>query len=399
MIVIAFTILFIFFIIDDNEREEVILRILVVLHGSSESEKRTFIKQNHFTPYTLCLDDIRSQYGAYELNLSGTLAMTNHYDTDVFHTMSKLLKFRLERGIFTIVNIPNITTKDLDTYQHYAKQYHCHFCVIHFNQTQTIFAYQNKDTTFLTPKNAIHYLNSLYQPSDFSTYSKIHHFGDIHGCFTVLQKYLHEQGGLKSDELYLFVGDYIDRGIENEDMLLWMIQHMHDPNIIFVEGNHEKWLWLYANHLEAQIPNNDFHERTIPQIENINRKDLLSLCQTFHQMIHYTYGTDTFIVTHAGISTYIKNELYKIPTEQFIKGIGRYEDMIQCCQSFEKHCQSNEYQIFGHRNLEDVPIHVTPHCFNLNDAIEKGGYLRVLVLSKAGFKEYKIKNSIFSMSK
>lgn len=61
-----------------------------------------------------------------------------------------------------------------------------------------------------------------YKPRCFDDYKKIHIFGDVHGCNTVLQEYLN--GDLNENELYIFVGDLIDRGIENAQLLEFMIK-------------------------------------------------------------------------------------------------------------------------------------------------------------------------------
>ena len=52
-----------------------------------------------------------------------------------------------------------------------------------------------------------------YKPMDLSEYKKVHVIGDIHGCYTALKEYFDTNGGFKSDEYYIFTGDYIDRGI------------------------------------------------------------------------------------------------------------------------------------------------------------------------------------------
>lgn len=84
-----------------------------------------------------------------------------------------------------------------------------------------------------------------YKPSDFSHYKRIHHIGDIHGCYTVLKEYLKD--GFKDDELYIFCGDYIDRGIENVEVINFLYENMNRPNVILLEGNHERWLWYWAH--------------------------------------------------------------------------------------------------------------------------------------------------------
>lgn len=47
---------------------------------------------------------------------------------------------------------------------------------------------------------------------NLSKYKKIHHIGDLQGCYSVLKEYIKT---IKEDEFYIFLGDYINRGIEN----------------------------------------------------------------------------------------------------------------------------------------------------------------------------------------
>ena len=51
---------------------------------------------------------------------------------------------------------------------------------------------------------------------------------------------------LDPQTLYVFCGDYLDRGVQNKEMLNWVIEHRHDHNIIWLEGNHERHIrsWL-----------------------------------------------------------------------------------------------------------------------------------------------------------
>ena len=56
-----------------------------------------------------------------------------------------------------------------------------------------------------------------YRTIDLSKYEKIVHIGDIHGCHTALQNYLKD--GINPNYFYIFIGDYIDRGLENIEMV------------------------------------------------------------------------------------------------------------------------------------------------------------------------------------
>ena len=69
--------------------------------------------------------------------------------------------------------------------------------------------------------------------------------GDIHGCYTALQ-----QAITPWDEktLYIFCGDYLERGIENKEMMYEMMRLSTLPNTIMLEGNHERHIANFAFH-------------------------------------------------------------------------------------------------------------------------------------------------------
>lgn len=61
--------------------------------------------------------------------------------------------------------------------------------------------------------------------------------GDIHGCYNDFQNML-SLIGFTSDDLLIMVGDYIDRGSQNYEMLEWIMSRR--DNIILIKGNHEE---------------------------------------------------------------------------------------------------------------------------------------------------------------
>ena len=63
---------------------------------------------------------------------------------------------------------------------------------------------------------------------------------------TPLQKYFSGNGGIKDDEMYIFTGDYIDRGMENAQVVAFLLSIMDRKNVLLLEGNHEKGLWQWA---------------------------------------------------------------------------------------------------------------------------------------------------------
>ena len=98
---------------------------------------------------------------------------------------------------------------------------------------------------------------------DLSHYRKIHHIGDVHGCYTVLKKYMDEN--YNEEDLFIFTGDYIDRGIENKEVLNYLFKCSSQKNFIFLVGNHEQQLRDWANDMYDNLTKG--FKETLPQIE------------------------------------------------------------------------------------------------------------------------------------
>lgn len=102
-----------------------------------------------------------------------------------------------------------------------------------------------------------------YCPNDFNQWKKIHVIGDVHGCYTCLNEYL---GEMKNDELYIFVGDYLDRGIENVEVFKFLCDVVNNnrKNVILLEGNHERWLNKWGH--DEPVQSEEFANYTRPQL-------------------------------------------------------------------------------------------------------------------------------------
>ena len=222
-----------------------------------------------------------------------------------------------------------------------------------------------------------------YRPFDLSSYKKVHVIGDLHGCHTALMDYFDKCGGIRDDEFYIFSGDYVDRGIENAQVVQFIIDHYKLPNFSFLEGNHERWLWFYANDIIAN--SKEFEFITKPQLKKagIPLKEIREIYRRFGQCSYFKYGDDYYLVTHGGISTMPENMIFT-PTKQMIFGVGYYNDVDQCDESFCAHTDLNTYQIHGHRNVANSPVQSASRAFNLEGNIEFGGELRVVQITPEG---------------
>lgn len=395
------------------------MRALLLFRGSAGCGKSTYIEEHGLKPYTLCADDIRMMCSSPTLQPDGTVGINQANDKVVWNTLFRLLETRMQNGEFTVVDATNSKTSEMNKYKELAKNYRYRiYCIdmtdIPIEETKRRNA--NREELKRVPNEAIEKMYSRfetqqipsgikvlkpdeldtiwYRPTDLSKYKKIHIIGDIHGCYTALKEYFDMSGGVKSDECYIFVGDYIDRGIENAEVVNWIVEQINYPNMIFLEGNHERWLWMWANDLIAR--SKEFEFITKPQLDaaKISKKKVRELYRKLGQCCYFTYFDKKFIVTHGGISS-IPNNLLTIATEQMIKGVGRYNDADLVDKSFLDTTDNNTYQVHGHRNIVHSPVQTTDRTFNLEGEVEFGGCLRAIEITEGGIITVEVKNEVF----
>lgn len=395
------------------------MRALLLFRGSAGCGKSTYIEEHGLKPYTLCADDIRMMCSSPTLQPDGTVGINQANDKVVWNTLFRLLETRMQNGEFTVIDATNSKTSEMNKYKELAKNYRYRiYCIdmtdIPIEETKRRNA--NREELKRVPDEAIEKMYSRfetqqipsgikvlkpdeldtiwYRPTDLSKYKKIHIIGDIHGCYTALKEYFDMSGGVKSDECYIFVGDYIDRGIENAEVVNWIVEQINYPNMIFLEGNHERWLWMWANDLIAR--SKEFEFITKPQLDaaKISKKKVRELYRKLGQCCYFTYFDKKFIVTHGGISS-IPNNLLTIATEQMIKGVGRYNDIDLVDKSFLDTTDNNTYQVHGHRNIVHSPVQTTDRTFNLEGEIEFGGCLRAVEITEGGIITVEVKNEVF----
>lgn len=395
------------------------MRILLLLRGSAGCGKSTWIEKNGLKPYTLSADDIRLLCQSPIMQVDGTEGISQANDNVTWKTLFNLLETRMQKGEFTAIDATNSKTSEMNRYKEMCNTYRYRIYCVDFTDIpieEVKRRNANREVLKRVPEEAIDKMYSRFAtqkiPSgikvikpdeldtiwmkmiDLSEYKKIHHIGDIHGCNTVLQKYLSDNGGMKDDEFYIFAGDYIDRGLENADVVKFLISIKDKKNVLMLEGNHERWLWLYANGCTGK--SKEFELITKPALEEarIDKKDIRQLYRRFGQCAYYKYGDNIYLVTHAGLSTLPKN-LSFVATDQMIRGVGGYNDFEKIAETFINTTTNNVYQIHGHRNTKRLDTKVNDRVFNLEGRVEFGGELRCVQIDKDGIHTIKIQNEVF----
>lgn len=396
------------------------MRILLLLRGSPGCGKTTWIEQHGLTKYALSADDIRLMCAGPTMMPDGKMAINPNNDNAVWATLFKLLEIRMQNGEFTVIDATNSKTSEMNRYKELCAAYKYRmYCVDFTDLPIEVVKERNRNRPELkrVPDEAIDKMYSRFQtqkipagitvlkpdeldrvwykPMDFNQYKKVHHIGDIHGCYTALRQYLDDNGGIKDDEIYIFVGDYIDRGVENAEVVEFLLSVYQKPNVFLIEGNHERWLWIWANGGISKSKEFEFVTKT--QLENagIDKKAVRQLYRKIAQCAYYTYGDNTFVVTHAGLSA-IPENISLIATHQMTHGVGSYNSHQDVADAFVANTADNCYQVHGHRNTKRVPVRANERVFNLEGRVEFGGHLRCVQVEQDGtFTEVEVKNDVF----
>lgn len=229
---------------------------------------------------------------------------------------------------------------------------------------------------------------------DFSRYASVVHIGDIQGCFTVLAGLggpLAE--GFRDDTAYVFVGDLLDRGIENDKVMDWFLRNaVHRDNVFLLWGNHEDHINRYA--LGEDPVSSEFRDRTLPQLERagIRPEHAEEVVRKAREVLIYDYRGKKVMVSHAGLST-VPERPELISLRQYSRGTGFWEDPVD--EQFERNAPEGWTQIHGHRNHGQVDVQATERSFNLEGAVEFGGCLRTATLKPDGWTARVYRNPVF----
>lgn len=396
------------------------MRAMLLFRGAAGCGKSTMIDNLGLRNYALSADEIRLLIQSPAMTVEGNYTIAMNDEKTVWAILMDALELRMKRGEFVVIDATNSKTSDMQKYKALADTYRYRIYLIDMTNIPieqvkeqnanrlpeykrvpeaaienmyARFASQQIPSGIKVLDNNKDYIEQMsFGTMDFSNYPKIHHIGDIHGCYTVLKKYMDEN--YNDEDLFIFTGDYIDRGIENKEVLEYLFYLSSKKNVIFLEGNHETHLRNWANDMYEHLP--ESFRSTLPQIESgkVNKKDARKFCRKLGQFAYYTYGDKVVLATHGGIPRMPEHTLF-VPTIDMIRGVGKYEDALAVDLAFETNMPDNYYQIHGHRNIEDLPVKCTERCFNLEGQVELGGHLRVVTLDKNGFETFEIQNDVF----
>ncbi len=385
------------------------MRKLFILRGVMGSGKSTFIKDNNLGDYTLNPDKIRLMLNSLEMTTDYNEMIPQFNNTKVWDFLYSTLEERMKKGELAIVDAMHIYNEDYKIYKSMAETYRYRLYVIDFTDVELEVLLQRNKTREEIKRVPNKTIEKLYKalkketvpkafknikPEDFykivgnnfknvDKYNKVHIFGDIHACYEPLKEYF-TKDKVSDNELYIFTGDYVDRGLDNVKVLEFIKDNISKDNFIFLMGNHEDRLYKYLYNGEVK---DDYDlKKTLEELKgSISFSEIRGIIKGLAQIANIEYKGKRYIINHAGISYYPNKPLDFYSTNTYLYGVGKYEDDIDRIYNEYILKQDNKvYQVHGHRNYNKIKIDEYEYSYNLDGDIEFGGSLRVLVLNSDG---------------
>lgn len=385
--------------------------IVYLLSGIQCSGKDTFLRENQLDMYSISMDEIRKLYNQPTMNEHGHFVNNNDNNAFIFYKLKEILVHKMMFGGPIIINAMNIKADGILEYKNIVSKYGYDIEVVDFGLKELDFYLErNKNRPEFDRLNEMYIKNSyetkeklvypenikVYQTDEFikeikksakelafdaNQYKNIHFIGDLQGCAQTLFSFLKEKTAFGQD-LYVFVGDYIDRGEENSAILKFIDKMKDHDNFIFLKGNHDENLYKYAisENIEEANCSHVFIEKTLPELLNngFTKEKMLEIYNNLEDFKFIQYGDKLIFANHAGLKNIPKYPLL-MSKSLLINGDGRFSDNIDL--DFSQNINEDIIQVHGHRNAGDLPI-INKNSVNLEGQIEYGGDLRVVTLNK-----------------
>ena len=393
------------------------MRTLLLLRGIQASGKSTWIKENNLEPYTLSADNIRLNIANPVLLEDGSYEISQKYNKVTWELLYKYLEMRMQNGDFTIIDATHSDLKLLNKYKDLASIYKYTMYCLEFDVPLEEALKRNKERdnykyvpervierTYETIKkneklpSALKKIESIdeiinFYTADVNQYEKVVIIGDIHSCAEPLKEILKD---FNEETLYIFVGDYFDRGIQPVETFNIMLDLLEKPNVILIEGNHEEKSMKKFIYDEEKYTKS-FEETTLlPLLKEYDvdyvRASLKKIYKKLRQCFAFEFRGKKFLCTHGGLPLVPKLTL--VSAKEMIHGVGKYETEIGeiYSENYKKGLCQGFIQVHGHRGVNDGQF---SYC--LEDRVEFGGELKVLTINNEGkIKKTGIKNSVYN---
>lgn len=399
------------------------MRNLLIMRGIPASGKSSLIKSSGLARECLSADTLRDMYSSIAQKTDGYYGRTNKHDPLVFDTLYKMLENRMRLGCTTIIDATHCSSEktakqQFSTYKALAKRYGYRLWYLDVDTPVKNALIRNRVRGIdKVPEHVIQKMHNVFinmkMPKEFTAVKDIDEFwymdmpvneylktdlskqykrvivvGDIHSCATVLKELLRD---FNEDTLYVFTGDYFDRGIEHINALNTMLWLSKKKNVVLLQGNHEiHWIDYAHDQPREDIGYKRFESITLKQWkekwkdEKQLKKELRVLYRKLLPVYFFRFGHDKYCVNHGGVTDFVPTMM----ANEFINGVGTYSDDIGNLWN----CSNEIIQIHGHRKATTNDYNI---C--LESEVEFGGHLSFVVIDENGRYVKQLKNWIYDV--
>lgn len=397
------------------------------MRGAPGCGKSSLIQSLGLSAYALSMDMMRQIHAAPTMQPNGLVGLSQEHNAAVYHELKTRVAQRMERGEFIVLDNTMPLQSDFNEWMEMARQHGYEVMVADFSgmpveqlKAQNLQRSSHKQVS----EGVIERIHAATQNPldpgeasvvawngqrdmtqaieawmtvplvDLSHFEEVVHIGDLQGCLTVL---IGPGGplehGFDPSKAYVFVGDLVDRGIENGELVRWFHANaVGRDNVFLLWGNHEDHLDRWAKGLEPVSP--EFRLRTLPQLIEAGATPEMAadICAMARDVLPYQWHGVKVMACHAGLSN-VPERFELISSHQWARGTGHWQDPVD--HQFQRNAPEDWIQVHGHRNHGAEAIQATPRSFNLEDAVEFGGHLRVATLGKGGWTTAQYRNDVF----
>lgn len=391
------------------------MKELVLVRGLPCSGKSTIIENNKIEDFAISKDKVRLLLASTTTNADNNVSIAPVNEKIVHDIMLQILETRMTAGVFTIIEGIFEKPSSYADYMKLAKKYG--YKVYEYNcnvPLNTLLARQEKRTDKFIPADVIvkKYLTypsslndsnitnindfdnkSLYRFDNLGLYeftrTRCHTLkgytgvivvGDIHSCANVLQRFL--DNNFREDYLFIFLGDYFDRGLE--PVRTWNILKglYKKPNVVMLMGNHEKHLLNYIN---DEPITSSIAKKTYDELEKacVSKDELQNFYNNLKEYYMFKIFNKYYLCTHAG-TEYFNSKMSLVSNDTLTRNSGNRDMDIDAvytenaiadkCKYEDKYCDKHDViQIHGH--VKTPTGNTSKYSYNLEESVEFGGRL------------------------
>jgi serine/threonine protein phosphatase 1 len=221
---------------------------------------------------------------------------------------------------------------------------------------------------------------------------RIYAFGDVHGRLDLLDELL---GRIAQDisvrpvarPLFVFLGDYIDRGPQSRETIDRLIAHGRDNECVFLKGNHEQVAikclsdrslfdqWTRFGGVETLVsygvlPKPPLDEQQIVRLQAAFHEALPQAHFRFFRDLKRSFACGDFFFVHAGVRPRVDLSHQKESDLFWIR-----DEFLSSSEDFGK--------IIVHGHTPTSEVEVAPNRINIDTGAFATGRLTCLVMEEA----------------